>query len=176
MIGSGVRILFVGVNPSLSAVATQAPFGRRGNRFYPAMYRAGILDRNIDASRGMRQVDREYLLWRGIGITSLVRRATGQANELRPEELIQGRQALARLVCTVDPSVVAVLGITAFRIAFEDRSAELGRQPHDVCQTPLWVLPNPSGRNLRATLDDIAEAFREVAVAAGMDVLPAFPR
>ena len=35
LLGPHTRLLFVGVNPGLSAVAVQAPFPRRGNRFYP---------------------------------------------------------------------------------------------------------------------------------------------
>ena len=42
------RLLFVGINPGLHTVAVQAPFARPGNRFFPALYRAGILDRMID--------------------------------------------------------------------------------------------------------------------------------
>ena len=47
LIGPTVRLLFVGINPGLWTVATQSHFGRRGNRFYPALYRAGITDRII---------------------------------------------------------------------------------------------------------------------------------
>jgi TDG/mug DNA glycosylase family protein len=54
LVGDGTRLLFVGINPGLWTAAAQAHFARRGNRFYPALYRAGIIDRLIDASAGYR--------------------------------------------------------------------------------------------------------------------------
>ena len=83
LLGPHTRLLFVGVNPGLSAVAVQAPFPRRGNRFYPALFKAGITDRLIDASAGFAPGDREYLTDRGIGITALVSRATARARAER---------------------------------------------------------------------------------------------
>jgi TDG/mug DNA glycosylase family protein len=41
LLGPDVRLLFVGINPGLLTVAVQSHFGRRGNRFYPALHRAG---------------------------------------------------------------------------------------------------------------------------------------
>src|SRR6059058_6012038 len=64
------RLLFVGINPGLWTAAAQAHFARRGNRFYPALLAAGIVDRIIDASSGYRDTDRAQLVERGIGITN----------------------------------------------------------------------------------------------------------
>jgi double-stranded uracil-DNA glycosylase len=173
LIGPRTRLLFVGVNPGLSAVAVQAPFPLRGNRFYPALFRAGITDRLIDASGGFAPGDRDYLVDRGIGITALVPRATASAAELRPAELRAGVQNLVTTVAQVKPAVVAVLGITAYRIAFARPQAVVGRQPGLLAGAQLWVVPNPSGRNLHASLADLADAFREVAIAAGLELGPA---
>jgi hypothetical protein len=37
LLGPGMWLLFVGINPGLSAVAVQAPFPGRRNRFFPAL-------------------------------------------------------------------------------------------------------------------------------------------
>ena len=66
LIAPGVRLLFVGINPGLRSVAVQGHFAPRGNRFYPALLRAGITDHLIDASAGLTPGDRDYLLARGI--------------------------------------------------------------------------------------------------------------
>ena len=95
LIAEGVRLLFAGINPGLRSVAVQGHFAPRGNRFYPALLRAGITDHLIDASAGLSASDRDYLLGRGVGITSLVARATASAGELGPAELAEGAQALA---------------------------------------------------------------------------------
>jgi TDG/mug DNA glycosylase family protein len=146
----------------------QAHFAPRGNRFWPALFRAGITDHLIDASSGFTPADREYLLNRGIGITSLVDRATAGADELTVGELVEGRRKLDAMVEKYSPRVVAVLGITAYRDAFGDRRAKPGKQPTPYPATELWVVPNPSGRNAHASVPDLAVAYGEVARAAGI--------
>jgi TDG/mug DNA glycosylase family protein len=170
LIAEGVRLLFVGINPGLRSVAVQGHFAPRGNRFYPALLRAGITDHLIDASAGLTASDRDYLLGRGVGITSLVERATASAAELGPAELAEGARALAGRVHQFGPHVVAILGVTAYRTAFGYPRAALGRQPEDLNGAQLWVVPNPSGRNAHAPLDTLAAAYREVALASGIDL------
>ena len=172
LLGAEVKLLFVGINPGLLTVAVQSHFGRRGNRFYPALFRAGITDRLIDAATGFVPEDVAHLLDRGIGITSLVARATARADELTPDELAEGARALAQRVAKVRPNVVAMLGITAYRIGFDRRRATVGRQPEDLGGAQLWVVPNPSGLNAHASVAGLAAAYREVAVAAGIAVYP----
>lgn len=175
LVEPGVRLLFVGVNPGLRTVAVQAHFGRRGNRFYPALFRAGIVDRLIDASAGFLPDDREHLSARGIGITSLVAAATARADELSVQELTSGARALAERVARIGPRVVAVLGITAYRIAFERPKALVGRQPYEIGGAQLWVVPNPSGLNAHATLAGLADAYRQVALVAGIELVDNSP-
>ena len=170
LIAEGVRLLFVGINPGLRSVAVQGHFAPRGNRFYPALLRAGITDHLVDASAGLTARDRDYLLGRGIGITSLVARATASADELGPAELAEGARTLAGTVRRFRPHVVAVLGVTAYRAAFGYPRAVLGRQPEDLDGAQLWVVPNPSGRNAHAPLDTLAAAYRGVALAAAIDL------
>jgi TDG/mug DNA glycosylase family protein len=168
LIDEGVRLLFTGINPGLRSVAVQGHFAPRGNRFYPALLRAGITDHLIDASAGLTASDRAYLLARGVGITSLVARATASADELGPAELTAGTRTLRETVRRFRPRVVAILGITAYRTAFALPKATPGRQPADLEGAQLWVVPNPSGRNAHAPLDALAAAYREAASAAGL--------
>jgi double-stranded uracil-DNA glycosylase len=168
LISDGVRLLFAGINPGLRSVAVQGHFAPRGNRFYPALLRAGITGHLVDASAGLTHADRAYLLGRGIGITSLVARATASADELGPAELTEGTRRLTATVRRFRPQVVAILGITAYRTAFARPRATTGRQPEDLAGAQLWVVPNPSGRNAHAPLDTLAAAYREVALAAGI--------
>jgi TDG/mug DNA glycosylase family protein len=168
LVDGGTLLLFVGINPGLWTAAAQAHFARRGNRFYPALYAAGIVDRLIDASDGYRPDDRAHLLARGVGITNVVARATARADELTADELIRGGRQLERRVGRIAPRVVALLGITAYRAAFGRRSARAGKQDETLAGAELWVLPNPSGLNAHSSLADLAAAYREAAVAAGV--------
>jgi TDG/mug DNA glycosylase family protein len=172
LVGPNVRLLLVGINPGLHTVAVQAHFSRRGNRFYPALHRAGITDHLIDASNGFRPGDREHLLARGVGITGLVQYATARADELTNQQLTDGVAPLTERVARIRPRVVAMLGITTYRIAFSRPLARVGRQPEDIAGAQLWVVPNPSGLNAHETIDSLAAAYREVAIAAGIEVYP----
>ena len=117
-----------------------------------------------------RSVDPELerLLDRGVGITSLVAGATARADELDDEELVAGAAALEAKVALVRPTVTAILGVTAYRIAFARKRAGLGRQPEPIAGRQLWVVPNPSGRNAHAPLPVLATTYREAAMAAGI--------
>jgi TDG/mug DNA glycosylase family protein len=168
LLGDDVRLLFVGINPGLWTVATQSHFGRRGNRFYPALFRAGIIDHVIDASAGFDPADVAHLNDRGIGITSLVAAATARADELTSAQLREGSIALRERVARVRPRVVAMLGITAYRTAFEKPATVVGKQPEGMSGADLWVVPNPSGLNAHETVDSLARAYAEAARAAGI--------
>lgn len=168
LIGRDVRLLFVGINPGLWTAATSTHFAHPVNRFYPALLEAGIITQRVDPSDGMTESDREHLRERGIGITNLVHRATAKASELSTSELREGAEELTRLVTRVRPRVVAMAGITAYRTGFGEPKAVIGRQPHDLGGSELWVVPNPSGLNAHETVSSLAVAYAEVARAAGV--------
>lgn len=163
-----LRLLFVGINPGLWTAATQTHFAHPGNRFYPALLRAGILAEPVDQAAGMTDADRDVLRRRGIGITNLVARATARADELTAEELREGGQRLRSLVAARRPAVVAVAGITAYRAAFGSRRAVAGEQPDRWATSRVFVVPNPSGLNAHETVDSIATAYAAAARAAGI--------
>jgi len=168
LVGPGLKLLFVGINPGLWTAATQTHFAHPGNRFYPALRAAGIVDRDLDRAAGMTDDDRGYLIGRGIGITNLVNRATIRADELSTAELRAGRTRLADFVAAHRPVVVAVAGVTAYRAAFGRPKARPGEQPETLGAARLWVVPNPSGLNAHASRAGLAEAYREAAAAAGV--------
>ena len=166
LVGPGLRLLFVGINPGLWTAATQTHFAHPGNRFYPALERGGVIDRTIDRGTGFTDEDREYLIGRGIGITNLAKRATSRASELSVVELRSGGVELRRFVRRWTPTVVAVAGVTAFRSAFSDPEAALGPQPGSFEGAQLWIVPNPSGLNAHETIESFAAAYRAPAIAA----------
>ncbi len=163
-----LKLLFVGINPGLTSAAAGAHFAKRGNRFYPALHRAGITDTLIDASEGFSESDLAQLTSRGIGITNISPRATARADELDPQELRDGLRRLDRLVAERKPRVVAILGITAYRTAFSRPKAKVGRQESPWEGVELLVAPNPSGLNAHAQIPDLAEAYGDIARVAGI--------
>lgn len=160
--GEPFHVLFVGINPGLYSAATGWHFARPGNRFWPALYASGFTGRLLKPS------EQDELASYGLGITNIVSRATAQAAELTPAELRQGGGRLTTLIEEHRPSVVAILGVTAYRTAFARPKAMIGPQPDPLGPARLWILPNPSGLNASWQLPRLAEAFREVRVAGGL--------
>ena len=160
VIAPGLRVLFCGINPGLYTAYTGHHFARPGNRFWPALHRAGFTERQLDAS------EERTLLDRGYGVTNVVPRVTATAAELAPAEYVEGGRLLRAKVAEYRPRVLAVLGVGAYRTAFDRPRAELGEQAEGIEGTRVWVLPNPSGLNAHYQLDALAALFREVRLAA----------
>jgi TDG/mug DNA glycosylase family protein len=170
LVGPGLRLLFVGINPGLWTAAVQTHFAHPGNRFYPALLEARIIEHPVDPSAGMSEADRAAFVARGLGVTNVVARASARADELSAAELRAGGEALVRRVEQWAPRVVAVAGITAYRTAFGRPKATAGRQEVRWGSSEVWVVPNPSGLNAHETVHTLAEAYAAPARAAG--VLP----
>ena len=168
LVGDDLRLLFVGINPGLWTAAVQTHFAHPANRFYPALLAAGIIERPIDPAAGMTDEDRAYFVDRGLGIPNLVPRASARADELSSAELREGGARLVERIETWKPAVVAIAGITAYRLAFGAKKAAIGRQPERLGGSELWVVPNPSGLNAHHTVTTLAAAYREAAEAAGV--------
>lgn len=160
VIAPDLNVLFVGINPGLYTAAVGHHFARPGNRFWPALHAAGFTERLLQPHE-----ERE-LLKRGYGITNVVNRATVAADELTRAEMIEGGRRLTSKVRRYRPRVVAVLGLTTYRAAFERPRAGFGRQPDNLAGAALWVLPNPSGLNAHFRPADFARVFRELRLAA----------
>lgn len=154
--GPDMRVLLVGINPSLYSAAVGHHFARPGNRFWPALAAAGITPEELSPADDGRLVEFGY------GLTNVVARATARADELSPEECRRGGQALLRKVRRWQPRCVAVLGATAFRTAFQQPQAAIGPQPKPLAGAAVWVLPNPSGLNAHYQLPQLAELYGQL--------------
>jgi len=156
-------VLFVGINPGLYSGATGRHFARPGNRFWPTLHRAGFTPRQLAPD------ETRELLGLGLGITNIVNRTTATAAELGRDELRAGAERLRATVARYRPRVVAILGVTAYRAAFERPAARLGRQDELLKGAELWVLPNPSGLNAHYQLPDLVELFAGFRKAIGVE-------
>jgi TDG/mug DNA glycosylase family protein len=156
----GLRVLFCGINPGLYSAAVGYPFARPGNRFWRTLHAAGFTKRLLAPWEG------SALLKQRLGITDLVARASATADQLTKEELIRGRHRLARKVTRYAPRWVAILGLGAYRTAFEQPQAVIGPQAQGLGEVGLWVLPNPSGLNASFASRDLVRAFRALRRAA----------
>jgi double-stranded uracil-DNA glycosylase len=159
LVGPGLRLLLVGINPSLWSGWSGRHFGRPSNRLWPTLHQAGLTPRRLLPEESGE------LLAAGIGITNLVARATARADELTPDDIRAGVPRLRRLVRQRHPEVVAVLGVTAYRVAFSRPKAVVGPQPEPLEGARLWVLPNPSGLNAHYQQADLTAEYARLRQA-----------
>jgi double-stranded uracil-DNA glycosylase len=159
VVAPGLSVLFSGINPGLYSAATGHHFARPGNRFWPALHHSGFTPRQLHPS------EQDELLEYGLGVTNIVARATARADELTRDELRAGALVLTSLVARYQPLALAIVGISAYRTAFERPKATMGEQPEGIAGARLWVLPNPSGLNAHYQPPALAAAFRELRIA-----------
>jgi len=160
ILGPGLRVLFVGINPSLRSAEVGHHFARPGNRFWPTLHAAGFTPRRL-------RPDEDAELPRyGIGVTNIAFRPTRAAAELDREELRAGAAELERVVREHAPRLVAVVGLTAYRTAFDRPKAGWGLQGERIGGRPVWVLPNPSGLNAHYKPADFARVYAEARAYA----------
>ncbi|MBW4640593.1 MAG: G/U mismatch-specific DNA glycosylase [Gloeocapsa sp. UFS-A4-WI-NPMV-4B04] len=159
IIAPNLQVLFCGINPSLYSAAVGHHFARPGNRFWRSLYAAGFTERLLAPYE-----DRDLLKF-GYGLTNIVDRATARADELDAEELVKGQQQLVAKVQHYRPQYLAVLGISAYRTAFNRPKAVIGKQNESLDSAIIWVLPNPSGLNAHYQLEDLKRVYGELFVA-----------
>ena len=160
LVAPGLRVLFAGINPSLYSAATGYHFARPGNRFWPALHQSGF------TAGQLAPADQYLLLDDRLGITNVVARATARADELDAAELKAGGIELAALVGELSVDWLAVLGVTAYRAAFERPRAVVGPQDELLGGAGVWILPNPSGLNAHWPTPRLVEAFSELREVA----------
>lgn len=161
LVGSQVHVLLVGINPSLYSGWSGRHFARPGNRLWRTLHEAGFTDRMLHPS------DTDAILASGLGITNLVARATARADELTDDELRAGTAPLAALTRQGRPAFVAFLGVSAYRVAYGRRRAQVGEQAdHSIEAARVWVLPNPSGLNAHYQQPALTAAYAELRRAA----------
>jgi TDG/mug DNA glycosylase family protein len=157
-VGSGMRLLVCGLNPSL--VSADAGFGYAGatNRFWSVAVAAGIVAHPRQPLVSLTE-DR-------VGMTDLVKRATRNADSLTPAEYRAGIERVVPLVEWLRPGVVLFVGLAGWRAAL-DRRAQPGPQPSPFGGVPAYVMPSTSGRNARTTPPELADHMRRaVSLAA----------
>ena len=164
---AGLRVLFCGINPGLYSAATGYHFARPGNRFWPALHRSGFTPRQF------RPDEQEQLLAAGLGITNIAPRASARAAELSREELRAGAGVLTAKVASLRPAWLAVVGVSAFRVALARPDASTGPLAGTIGASRVCILPSTSGLNAHWPLDALAAESGRLREAAGGRALPA---
>jgi TDG/mug DNA glycosylase family protein len=152
----GLNVVFCGINPAATAVQNGHNFSHHSNRFWSALHLAGFTDDQL------RPEQEHQLLTYGCGITAVVSRATPRASDLTAAEIRAAAPLFEAKIRHYAPRTVAFLGKRAVQVMLPRVDLRWGRQPYRIADTPIWLLPNPSGLNRSFTLDALAAAYAEL--------------
>ena len=153
----GVRILFVGINPGLRSAATGHHFAGYSNRFWKLLFDSKLVSEPLTYQDDWRLPD-----W-GLGLTNIIQRPSAGIDVLKPPEYIAGRKKLIATVKHYRPHGIALLGVTIYRTLFPEYRTgriSLGLQAKTLADRSVFVLPNPSGRNVHYSYRTMLMAFR----------------
>jgi TDG/mug DNA glycosylase family protein len=154
IVGPALKVLFVGINPSLRSAELGHHFAGRGNRFWKLIHGSGLFPDPIDFE------DDRRMLERGFGLTNIVDRPTVSISDLLPEDYAIGRARLSRKIRRLRPEWVAFVGVTVYRVFFGESGAVSPGPAHaSVGSSRVFVLPNPSGRNAHFTFAKMLDAY-----------------
>lgn len=156
IIAERLKVLFCGINPSMTAAATGHHFAGRNNRYWRVLHLAGFTHEEISP-----QQDRAILQY-GYGVTAVVKRPTARADQLSPAEFTAAATEFEQKIARYKPRFVAFLGKAAYVELSGQREIAWGLQSTRMQGAAVWVLPNPSGRNRAFGLDELVEAYREL--------------
>ncbi|MDQ3071022.1 MAG: mismatch-specific DNA-glycosylase [Acidobacteriota bacterium] len=160
-IAKDARVLFVGINPGVRSAISGHHFAGPSNGFWKLLHASGFVDEPVT-----HDFD-DQLPSLGYGITNIVARPTPGVMDLTQAEMRAGRAALERKVRRYSPKIVALVGITVYRALFPGpRAVKPGRTDDTLGGAPVWVLPNPSGRNAHYSYDEMVQAFRALRISA----------
>ncbi|HEX7021477.1 MAG TPA: mismatch-specific DNA-glycosylase [Trueperaceae bacterium] len=154
VLGPGLRVLWVGFNPSPRSAEVGHHYAGRGNHFWRLLAAAGLTPRLLAPSE-----DQLLPQW-GLGLTNLVARPTRAAADLDRRELRAGVPRLRALAAAQLPQVVAYTGKGVYLAAAGVSRAPWGLQPESLFDGVRdFVLPSPSGL-VRMSFEQKLEHYR----------------
>ena len=161
---SGLRILSIGLNPSLPSVREGFYFANPRNRFWRALQASELTgmvhEPGIDT---MEMLLRQYR----IGFTDVVKRPTTGAKDLRAADFREWAPQLKEKLLRYQPVVAWFHGKMAYAHYLNygegvRPAIDWGRQPRRIGRTRVFVTPNPSPANAVYSLDDLTTWYRQL--------------
>ena len=157
----GLDIVFVGLNPSEYSVRVGHYFANPRNRFWAALNRSGLLEREVAPE------DDWQLIQYGIGFTDLVKRPTRQGSGLRAADRRLGAPLLKEKLLIYEPRVVCFHGLTVYQtyLFYAEGVKEkpvLGLQQRTIGPSRVYVVPNPSPANAVYSVDALVEWYQRL--------------
>ncbi len=162
----GLRIVVIGLNPSIISARAGFFFASPRNRFWRALNASGLVPEPLIPGVAAQEV-----LFRrcDIGFTDVVKRATRGGVELRADDYRQGALLLTEKLIRYRPRVawfhgkVAYAQFLKYTIGSKSPPIDWGMQPACVSQSRVFVTPNPSPANAAFSLSVLTGWYRALA-------------
>jgi TDG/mug DNA glycosylase family protein len=151
-----LAVVFCGINPGMTAAALGHHFAGRGNRFWRTLHLAGFTPAQLPPEN-----DRTIVLYQ-CGLTAVVERPTARADQLSKHEFAAAAAAFEQKIAHYAPRYVAFLGKAAYSALSGQRAVDWGLQSLTFGKAAVWILPNPSGRNLAFNLEKLVVAYQQL--------------
>lgn len=163
-LGYGLRILSVGLNPSIPSAKLGFYFANPRNRFWKAFNQANIVDAHMKPSK---EIHKQLLEQHGIGFTDVAKRASAMGHELRAADFKQDAPKLRDKIDRYLPAIVWFHGKVAIgkfmHYAYGNKSEwQWGLNCVDEINAKVFVTPNPSPANAAYSLDVLIDYYREL--------------
>lgn len=146
VLGPGLDLVFVGINPSIYSAERGQYFARPSNMFWRCLNASGLVPEPLGPADSARL--REF----GIGLADIVKRASHDAAELTAAEFAAGREELRGKLLRYRPRAVCFVGKLAWQQFSRRRGGSFGQQPERIGAAAVFVMPSTSGlvNNLHA--------------------------
>ncbi|MBV1878485.1 MAG: mismatch-specific DNA-glycosylase [Pseudomonadales bacterium] len=169
LLAPNLRILSVGINPSLRAVQEAFYFPNPRNRFWPALNASGLLAEPLLPSPAAMQI---LLTQYRIGFTDLVKKPSSMATALRAADYREAAPLLKQRVLELEPAIVWFHGKLVLNnyLKYTDANqadkqpTRWGLQAVGIGTSQLYVSPNPSPANAQFSLQYLTESYHQLSL------------
>ena len=163
----GLRVLFVGINPGLRSATVGHHFAGHSNHFWKLLLDSRLINEPLTYRDDWRLPE-----W-GLGLTNIISRTSVGIDVLSPAEYRSGLVILEQKIRRYQPKIIALLGVTIFRTLFDEaanvRLLQPGPTRARLADVPVFLLPNPSGRNAHFPYQTMLGAFKRLRKLAHAD-------
>ncbi len=157
----GLDIVLIGLNPSSISVREGHYFANPRNRFWTALNGSGLVPIQLSPALDKQLMDH------GIGLTDLIKRPTSQASGLNVSDYREGAPILKAKLLDHRPAIACFHGMMCYRAYLRyaeglNEKPDLGLQPHNVGQSRVFVVPNPSPANAQYSLEALVDWYQQL--------------
>lgn len=150
----GLRIVFVGYNPSLRSGMVGHHYANPNNRFWRVLQMSGLTERLYKSDEG------GALLSLGYGFTNIVSRPTRTAAEITKEEYALGAIKLREKLERYCPRTACYVGKGVYEQFSGIKQCNWGKQPFSMVEgVNDFVAPSTSGL-VRMSLSELTDLFK----------------